>query len=268
MHALARSRIRPLKNLLIASFRACYRPDMSEAAQPDPFSYPDFNAFFTRALAPGARLLDLHPAVLVSPVDGTVSELGRLEDGRLVQAKGRLFTLEALLDSASCAQRFAGGAFATLYLAPRDYHRIHMPLAGTLRAAWYIPGSLFSVNAVTAAAVPGLYTRNERVCCLFENGPLVFALVMVGALLVGSIFTVWHGEITPGRARRRAELPLPEGAAAGRLAKGAQLGGFNMGSTVIVLIAPPGQWRAELTAGTPVRMGQMLAQLPEAPGPC
>jgi phosphatidylserine decarboxylase len=158
--------------------------------------------------------------------------------------------------------RFKGGAFATLYLAPYNYHRIHMPLTGTLVAAWYVPGKLFSVNATTAAAVDNLFARNERVVCVFENGPLVFAMVLVGALFVGSMTTVWHGNITPRRPRRPTPLSYKESTVPARLEQGEEMGRFNMGSTVI-LVLPPGtaQWNPELRAGTAIRMGQPLARV-------
>lgn len=262
MHAVARIRLTPVKNALIGTFVARYHPDLQEAADPNPFRYPCFNAFFTRALHPAARPIDLHPGVVGSPVDGTVSQIGRIEGSSLLQAKGHTYTLAALLAAPEWEARFAGGSFVTLYLAPRDYHRIHMPLAGTLRAAWYIPGRLFSVNTVTQAAVPGLFARNERICCVLEQGSLVFALVLVGALLVGSMSTVWHGDITPRRTSGRMPLPLTDERVSLSLPKGAQLGRFNMGSTVILLL-PPGaaEWLPELTPGTAVRMGQPLAHL-------
>jgi len=192
-----------------------------------------------------------------------VSQLGRLNGSWLVQAKGHAYTLESLLAAeGSWAEAFRGGAFATLYLAPFNYHRIHMPLAGTLRAAWYVPGQLFSVNAATAASVPGLFARNERLVCVFGAGPLNFALVLVGALFVGSMATVWHGEVTPRHPRRRTELPLDGSRAGLTLARGAELGRFNMGSTVILLL-PPGsaEWRATLAPGSSVRVGAALARL-------
>jgi phosphatidylserine decarboxylase len=252
---------------------------MSEAAQPNPLRYPSFNAFFTRALRPGARAIDIDPGVLISPVDGTVSQIGRVDGSKLPQAKGHDYTLEALLDGApDWVQRFAGGAFTTLYLAPYNYHRIHMPLAGTLRAAWYVPGKLFSVNAVTASAVSGLFAKNERVVCVFEDerrtvgpdgpgtvgpdGPPVFAMVLVGALFVGSITTVWHGDITPRNPRHRVDLPLDASRAPLRLNKGAEMGRFNMGSTVIVLLPPDTlEWLPRFNEGTPVEVGRMLARL-------
>jgi phosphatidylserine decarboxylase len=263
MHGIARSRARWLKTLFINGFIGQFHPDLSDAAQPDPRSYATFNEFFTRALRAGARPVDADPTSLVSPVDGSVSQLGRLDGSWLVQAKGHAYTLEALLAAdAPWAEVFRGGAFATLYLAPHNYHRVHMPLAGTLRAAWYVPGQLFSVNTTTAASVPGLFARNERVVCVFATGVLSYAVVLVGALLVGSLSTVWHGEVTPRSTRRRADLPLDAGRASLTLEKGAELGRFNMGSTVILLL-PPGraEWRTPLAPGSPVRVGQPLAQL-------
>ena len=260
VYAATRSRRPLIKNNLIESFCGSFHPDMSDAEQPDPVKFETFNAFFTRALRPGARPADADAHTLVSPVDGTVSQAGPLDGSWLVQAKGHAYTLEALLDDQSTwAAAFRGGSFATLYLAPFNYHRIHMPLAGTLRAAWYVPGNLFSVNATTAASVPGLFARNERVVCIFEDGPLYFAMVLVGALFVGSVSTVWHGDVTPRRPRRRENLPVPAQAA---LPKSAEMGRFNMGSTVILLL-PPGaaDWLPAVAPGSPVRVGQSLARL-------
>jgi phosphatidylserine decarboxylase len=263
VYELTRSEVRWLKNALIRGFVRRFHPDMSDAAHPDPCSFESFNAFFTRALRADARRADPDPAAIASPVDGSVSQIGRLDGSWLLQAKGYAYTLESLLATeGSWAEAFRGGAFATLYLAPFNYHRIHMPLAGTLRAAWYVPGQLFSVNATTAASVPGLFARNERLVCVFAAGSLTFALVLVGALFVGSMTTVWHGEVTPRRPRRRAELPLDASRASLTLARGAELGRFNMGSTVILLL-PPGsaEWRPALAAGSAVRVGEALAQL-------
>jgi phosphatidylserine decarboxylase len=260
---VTRLRLRPVKNLLIRSFLRGFKVNMSEAAQPNPLQYPSFNAFFTRALRHGARAIDIDPGALVSPVDGTVSQIGRLDGSKLLQAKGHDYTLEALLDGApEWAQRFTGGAFATLYLAPYNYHRIHMPIAGTLRAAWFVPGNLFSVNAVTAAAVPGLFAKNERVVCVFEDGPRAFAMVLVGALFVGSIATVWHGDVAPRSPHQRANLPLDTSRSPLKLSKGAEMGRFNMGSTVI-LLTPPDllNWLPKFATGSRVEVGQMLARL-------
>src|SRR5665213_1839334 len=259
-HALSRLVLRAtrsarpgLKNYLIANFVAHFRPDMSDARQSLPHAYGTFNAFFTRALRPEARPIAPDPDIIVSPVDGTISAMGRIHGSELLQAKGHGYSLAALLAGAPdiCA-RFVDGNFATLYLAPYNYHRIHMPYGGTLKQAWYVPGRLFSVNATTAAGVPGLFARNERIVCLFEDGAFSFALVLVGALFVGSMTTAWHGEVTP-RTRRACELKGAPGASL-KLPKGAEFARFNMGSTVIVLL-PPGQaeWNAALTEGSRAR---------------
>ncbi len=270
VHRLARARFGPLKNALIAAFVRGFRPQMSEAGEPDPLRYASFNEFFTRSLKSGARRVDSDPRSIVSPVDGTVSEIGYLEELTLLQAKGRTYRLDALLASAAWTPRFAGGAYATLYLAPYDYHRIHMPAAAELRAAWYVPGRLFSVNATTAEAVDDLFARNERVVCTLETPDrLPFALVLVGALFVGSIATLWHGEVTPRRPRGvhgahgAQELPLPASGAS--LRKGEEMGRFNMGSTVILLFPRDAVvWLPELTAGSRVLVGQPLARLRSA----
>ena len=255
---LTRVRVRWVKNLLIGAFVRHFGPDMREAVQSDPRQYGSFNEFFTRALAPGTRGIADGNAI-ASPVDGTVSQAGPLDGNQLLQAKGRHYTLQALLADADWTARLQGGSFATLYLAPSNYHRIHMPLAGTLSAAWYVPGRLFSVNAATVAAVEGLFARNERVVCAFEGPAGPFALVLVGALFVGSMTTVWHGEIAPGPARR--PLPLtPSSGVPTVLSRGEELGRFNMGSTVILLF-PPGaaSWLPQVRPGAPIVMGQPLA---------
>ncbi len=262
-HAITRSRTPLLKDWLIRSFVEHFRPDLSEAEHSDPLRYESFNAFFTRALRAGARPADPDPSALVSPVDGAVSEIGRLEGSWLVQAKGHAYTLESLLaGDLSWSAQLRGGTFATIYLAPADYHRVHMPLRAALRAAWYVPGQLFSVNATTTAAVPGLFARNERLVCVFSAGALSFAVVLVGALFVGSLSTVWHGEVRPRARGERAELPLETSRAALTLEKGAELGRFNMGSTVIVLLPPGGgEWLPGIAPGSRVRVGQPLARL-------
>ena len=262
-YRITRSRVPLIKNALISGFVNRFQPDMSEAEQPDPLEYESFNAFFTRALRAPARPCDPDPAVLISPVDGSVSQIGRLEGSWLVQAKGHAYTLESLLAAdLSWPLQLRGGAFATLYLAPSNYHRVHMPLPGVLRAAWYVPGALFSVDATTSAGVPGLLARNERVVCVFAHEALTFAVVLVGALLVGSMATVWHGEVTPRALRGCAGLPLDAARAPLTLEKGAELGRFNMGSTVIVLLAPGGgEWLPALVPGSSVRVGQALARL-------
>lgn len=210
-YGLSRSRLPWLKNALIAAFVRAYRPQMTDALEPEPLRYPSFNAFFTRALRPNARPVDPDPLAIVCPCDGALSVASAMQADRLLQAKGHSFSLEALLGGdGHWAASVRGGLYATLYLAPFNYHRVHMPLAGRLRAAWHVAGRLFSVNRATAACVPGLLARNERIVCAFdgEHGP--FMLVLVGALFVGSMSTVWHGEVTPwvgprAAARRQAQ---------------------------------------------------------------
>ena len=266
VYRLTRSRSDGIKNALISSFMRGFSPDMSDAVRRDPLAYESFNEFFTRALRPGARPIDPNDSVLVSPVDGAISQIGHLDGSQMMQAKGHYYSLEAPLDfgasHANWASRFSDGRFATVYLAPFNYHRIHMPLAGTLRAAWYVPGQLFSVNAATAAAVPGLFARNERIVCIFEDGLRLFAMVLVGALFVGSMETVWHGEVTPRHPRTALELPLDTTRAPLRLQKGEEMGRFNMGSTVILVTAPDTiDWLSNMKPGDTVSMGQPLARL-------
>jgi phosphatidylserine decarboxylase len=260
VHRAARSRVPWFKDALIRPFLRHFRPDLSDAVQTDPYAYGSFNEFFTRALRPGTRPLPADPRELACPVDGTISGIGAIEPDRLLQAKGRHYTLAALLaGQQEWAQRFVGGCFATIYLAPYNYHRIHMALRGTLRETWFVPGRLFSVNRVTANGVRDLFARNERVVCCFEDGPLSHAMVLVGALNVGSIETVWHGEVAPRRPRRFTRLPTP--AAGATLERGAELGRFNMGSTIILLL-PPGaaRWHDEMTNGRTVRMGESIGR--------
>jgi phosphatidylserine decarboxylase len=185
-----RSRAPAFKNALIRLFVRAFRPDMADAVLTEPTAHASFNEFFTRALRAGTRPVDADPAALVSPVDGTVSEAGTLSADRLLQAKGHEYSLRALLAGREAWERsFAGGSFATIYLAPYDYHRIHMPLAGELRESFYVPGRLFSVNRTTARLVPGLFSRNERVVCGFDSAGVPWSLILVGALNVGSMAT-------------------------------------------------------------------------------
>jgi phosphatidylserine decarboxylase len=267
VYALTRARSVWLKNLLIDAFMRGYRPSMADAVEPEPHAYPSFNAFFTRALRPEARPVDPDPLRVVSPCDGRLSVAGALAGNELLQAKGHSFSLGALLaDDATWVQMLHGGAYATFYLAPFNYHRVHMPLAGRLTAAWHVPGRLFSVNSATVDRVPGLFARNERIVCAFagDHGP--FVVVLVGALFVGSMSTVWHGEITPWRGASppvRGVHPLqPTGAADLHQPRGAELGRFNMGSTVLLLL-PPGaaRWDAGLAPGAAVAVGQGLGSL-------
>ena len=261
MHGLARSTRPAVRNAILrAVLRAYPMIDLSEAAEPDPFAYPSFNAFFTRALRPGIRPLAGDEHDLVSPVDGTLSQFGAVRGGELLQAKGMHYTAGALLADEAAARRYDGGGYACIYLAPYNYHRIHLPLAGRLTATRYVPGRLFSVNAATARTVGGLFARNERVVCEFDTalGPL--AMVLVGALFVGSIETVYAGEVNPPAARGGAIRSIEAGA--GRsFARGEELARFNMGSTVVLLLGnPQARFAAGLAAGSTLRLGQALAR--------
>jgi phosphatidylserine decarboxylase len=261
VHGLTRLPAGPVTRLGVRAFVRAYGVDLHEAAQPVPTAYRTFNDFFTRALRADARPQDPRPEALLAPADGRISEIGHLTGGRLLQAKGQTFDAQALLGGdPELAATFADGAFATLYLAPRDYHRVHMPLTGTLRTTIHVPGRLFSVNANTAARVPRLYARNERVVTLFDTAAGPLAVVLVGAIFVGGIQTVWQGQVTPPRGRGLRHLPLPTPEPT--LARGAELGRFDMGSTVILLL-PSGRvtWLPERTTGQPVRMGTALGLL-------
>lgn len=264
-HALSRrilwaTRVRTpwFKNSLIRGFLGLFAVEMHEAAEIDPYRYPTFNTFFTRPLREGTRPIAPRADDIASPVDGRVSECGTIEGDSLLQAKGRRYTLAELLAAQSWAARFERGSFATIYLAPFNYHRIHMPLDGRLLETVYVPGRLFSVNDATARAVPRLFARNERVLTLFESEFGAFALILVGALNVGSIATVWAGDITPAARRAVTRIASPTLL----LGKGAELGRFNMGSTVILLFeAGRARWIPELAAGSVVRLGQSLGRL-------
>ncbi|MDP2245905.1 MAG: archaetidylserine decarboxylase [Pseudomonas sp.] len=248
------------KNRLITWFAKQYQVDMSEAQIEEPTAFEHFNAFFTRALKEGARPLDTTPGAILSPADGAVSQLGKIEHGRVFQAKGHSFSvLELLGGDSERASLFMGGEFATIYLSPKDYHRVHMPLAGTLREMVYVPGRLFSVNQTTAENVPELFARNERVVCLFdtERGPM--SVVLVGAMIVASIETVWAGLVTPPK-RQLKTVRYDEAARAPiSLDKGAELGRFKLGSTAIVLFGPDQvRWAETLGANSSVQMGQAI----------
>ena len=266
VHRLTRSRVAPVKNALIGAFVRRFRPEMGDACESNPRRYESFNAFFTRALQPGARAIDREDGAVVSPVDGTVSQIGQMDGLTLLQAKGKSYRLDALLGGhREWIERLRGGAFATLYLAPHNYHRIHMPVAGDLRAAWYTPGRLFSVNEAATRAVSELFARNERIACAFETRDgLPFAMVLVGALFVGSMTTRWHGEVTPCRPRSARDLPVPSPLQ--RLEKGEEMGRFNMGSTVVLLFPRDSlAWLPQVMAGSPIRVGQRLARLGVVP---
>jgi phosphatidylserine decarboxylase len=240
----------------IERFIARYRVDMSEAAEPDPRAYPTFNDFFTRALAEGAR--PLARADWICPVDGAVSQCAAIDDGLILQAKGHRYRLDGLLADPHLAGRFEGGAFATLYLSPRDYHRIHMPAAGRLVSMTHVPGTLYSVNPVTVSGIPDLFAINERVVCVFERQGEPFVMVLVGATIVGSMATVWHGLVNPPRPGTIRYWRYEDRDV--RLAQGEEMGRFLLGSTVI-LIVPKSQasgW-PDWSPGRPVRLGEAMA---------
>lgn len=252
----ATARAGGLTTAVIRWFIGRYGVRMDEAAEPDPAAYATFNAFFTRRLRDGAR--PFASADLICPVDGAISQLGALDGDRLVQAKGHTYTTTALLGGdAALASRFAGGSFATIYLSPKDYHRIHMPSDGTLVRMVHVPGDLFSVNPATARGVPGLFARNERVVCVFEsaNGP--FVLVLVGATIVGSMATSWHGVVNPPRPGTVRAWDYAPGTIT--LAQGDEMGQFLLGSTVVMLWPAPGvQFADGWVPERAVRLGEAM----------
>jgi phosphatidylserine decarboxylase len=247
----------PFTTALIRWFVKRYQVNMDEALNPDPASFRSFNEFFTRSLKPGAR--PMQDATFVCPVDGAISQCGDIAAGQIFQAKGHQYTATALAGGdAALGALFAHGSFATLYLSPRDYHRIHMPCDAELRRMIYVPGDLFSVNPTTARGVPGLFARNERVVCEFAcaTGPMV--MVLVGATIVGSMATVWHGVINPPRRPQMYEWGYASGQIV--LKQGDEMGRFLLGSTVVLLL-PAGavQFPTEWIAGKAVRMGEGMS---------
>ncbi len=251
-------------------FIARYGVNMAEAADPDPAAYASFNEFFTRPLKPGAR--PLARAEWICPVDGALSQFGAIDGDRLFQAKGHTYTTAALLGGdAQLARHFQGGHFATLYLSPRDYHRIHMPRAGRLLRMLHVPGALYSVNPATARGVPGLFARNERVVCVFDDpatppGQRLWVLVLVGATVVGSMATTWHGVVNPPRSGvvrdwRYADQRI-------EIAQGDEMGRFLLGSTVVMLMPPgPLAWNPAWTPGGALRLGEPMATEPKLAAP-
>ena len=255
--AFARAELGGITQGVVRWFVERYQVDMSEAAEPDITRYASFNDFFTRALKPGAR--ELANVDYVCPVDGAISQFGHIEHGQIFQAKGHQYSAQALLGGdAGLAAGFAHGHFATIYLSPRDYHRIHMPCDGELREMVYVPGALFSVNPTTARGVPGLFARNERVVCVFETarGPMV--LVLVGATIVGSMATTWHGVVNPPRTRDPRRWTYAPGEVV--LGQGDEMGRFMLGSTV-VLLWPKATVRFDSSwaPARPVRLGEAMA---------
>lgn len=241
-----------VKNVVIQAFKAQYGIDLSIAQQTDALKYKSFNEFFTRALKEGVREIDADTHSIVSPADGAISQLGQVKEGDVFQAKGQSFSVEKLIGDLQLAAPFKNGEFATVYLSPRDYHRVHMPFAGTLTETLYIPGELFSVNQTTAENVPGLFARNERMVCLFDTELGRMAVVLVGAMIVAGIETVATGKVKPSG---RVELNHHEL----KLEKGDELGRFYLGSTAIVLFEQDKiNWDAQFKANSVVVMGEAL----------
>src|SRR3569623_3453224 len=251
---------RPWKNFLLTQIVKRFKVDFDEALTPNVDAFEHFNAFFTRELKPGARVADPDPRSVLCPADGHVSQAGPIREGRIFQAKGQDYTAAELLGDDEAAMPFRDGSFATVYLSPRDYHRVHMPLTGALRETVHVPGRIFSVAPVPMAAIPRLFARNERLVCHFagEHGP--FALVMVGAILVSSVSTVWGGLTIPPYAGRIVRTDYRGRGI--RLERFAEMGRFIMGSTVILLFPSGGVvLDAGLTPGSPTRMGMRIGEI-------
>ena len=251
-----------LTTWVVRRFAQRYGVDMGEALESDLARYASFNDFFTRALRPGAR--PIADASLVCPVDGAISQFGAITGptgDRIFQAKGHHYTATALVGGdAQLAARFHGGSFATLYLSPRDYHRIHMPCDGRLVRMIHVPGALFSVNPVTARGVPGLFARNERVVCVFESARGPFVLALVGATIVGSMATVWHGVVNPPRTGQLREWRYDDADKPVVLRQGEEMGRFLLGSTVVMLFPPPAlAFNPDWAPGRPIRLGEAMA---------
>lgn len=261
IYRLARSERPWVRNAFLRIFLNGYDVNMAEAVQPDPFAYRSFNDFFTRALRSDARPIAADPSLIVSPVDGTVSQIGEIEDGSILQAKGHRYSLRELLageEEALAAYR--NGSFACIYLAPYNYHRIHVPYAGRIKGNVYVPGDLFSVNAATARAVPRVFARNERLICDFDTPLGRMAVILVGALFVGSIETVHCGEVNPPPRRRKSPLRIDAGIGR-RFARGEELGRFNMGSTVVLLFQRGRMaWDEKLGPDTTVQLGRPIGR--------
>jgi len=249
------------KNTVIRLFIRHFNVDMSEAESSGAEDYPDFNSFFTRALTAGARPIDTNSQAILSPVDGRVSEAGDITNGRLIQAKGRDYSLSVLLGGdEKRALPFQGGKFVTLYLSPSDYHRIHMPCDGRLLETTYVPGRLFSVAPHTVRVIPNLFTRNERLVTLFDTDDGPFAMVLVGAIFVSCIETVWGGTANPDMGMNLQTTGFETGKRV-ELQAADEMGRFNMGSTVILLYGPDRiKWADTLRNGQPVRMGEAIGQ--------
>jgi len=260
MSKFTHSKIKVWKNIMISQIIKIYGVNMSEAKEQDINNFESFNHFFTRELKPGVRPISSVENAIACPADGAVSQAGLIEQGDIFQAKGKSFTaIDLLGGDAERAKPFENGSFTTIYLSPKDYHRLHMPIKGTLTEMIHIPGRLFSVNGATANSVPGLFARNERVACMFDTelGPM--ALILVGAIFVSSVETTWHGVVTPPSIDSVRSWQYKEDAPV--IDKGEEMGRFNMGSTIIVLFGKDKiKWEEEFKAGKKVQLGEMIAR--------
>ena len=252
---LARAESKPVKNYLINYFIQNFEVDMQEAAESDPFAYPSFNAFFTRALRPGARQIDPLPQGIVSPVDGTLSAFGTIEENKLIQAKNIDYKLSTLLDNEAVTKRYHGGKFLTVYLAPTDYHRIHMPITAQLTSMRYVPGRLYPVKPKTVESVPNVFALNERLICHFQSQYGSFVLVLIGAQLVSGIETVWHGPVSASKPTSwdysKQSIVLEQGREMGR---------FNFGSTIILCLPSNTEFTTYVKPQKTVTLGKSLAK--------
>lgn len=257
----ANCKITPIKNFLISYFIKRYAVNMREAIQEDPFAYASYNDFFTRKLKPESRPIDQSPGSIVSPADGMIAQIGAINENRILQAKGFDFTVQELLANDNLSEHFSNGNFATIYLAPKDYHRVHMPIDGRLLKMIYVPGKLFSVNTQAAESIPRVFARNERVIALFETVIGTVAVVMVGAMIVGGIETVWAGKISPPHSKTIATAfythdPMIE------LSKGAEMGLFKLGSTVIILFSPGTMaWDQTININQDIKFGHKIGSV-------
>ena len=259
---LAECRLKWIKDCLIKGFIKRYHVDMSIAADPNPSNYTHFNDFFTRALAEGQRPITQDTNSIACPADGCISQLGKIKHGRIFQAKGQEYSLLELVGGdTKWSEAFKEGLFATVYLSPKDYHRVHIPLTGTLQSMVHIPGDLFSVNESTAEHVPRLFARNERVACFFSTKAGPMAVILVGAMIVASIETPWAGLVTPIKKQIRT-WNYDSGDSRFTFEKGDEIGRFKLGSTAIVLLGKDiASWEAELSAQSPVKMGEKIGSL-------
>ncbi|MGH1471766.1 MAG: archaetidylserine decarboxylase [Cellvibrionaceae bacterium] len=254
-----------IKNPLTSVFIKVFKVDMNEAIEEDPHAYRNFNDFFIRAIKPERRPLSSDTNTIACPADGAISQIGDIESGKLFQAKGKDFDLTSLLGGDEyLSQHFLGGKFATIYLSPKDYHRVHMPFDGQLQTMVHVPGKLFSVNSATTELVPELFSRNERVVTIFDTSSGPMAVILVGAMIVASIETVWEGQITPYKKQIRT-TEYPNTSSDVILNKGEEMGLFKLGSTAIVLFGPDCvEWNEELSAGSNVKMGEDIGRLANA----